>query len=137
MAEVGGALQYVTAAVAVAKFLVSQNLKATVSDIRKYFEARGELPPEGLADPDAVEFVALLTINRDLLSDLEAAANEGVTRYRDCLKKASKRQERDACDRRAERDICETLNRIKERNQGHLPTKHLRDQWSSFGCVEV
>lgn len=131
-------LQYVAAAVGVAKFLVSERLEATVSNIRAYFSQRNQEVPEDLDSTEGAALVALLVIDADLLSDLTRATHEGIYRYRECLKNADDDvRQRDACDRRGERDVCDTLNRIRDRNKDDLPTDFLREQWNSFRCVRV
>jgi len=34
----------------------------------------------------------------------------------------------------AEKEICSSLTRIKDLNQGELPTKRLKNLWNSHGC---
>ena len=136
----GGAasiLAYIDTAVGVATFLMSERLPATVENIKAFFKREKREPPPGFSPDEAQGLVALLVIDPDLLKDLTERVRKAIEVYRKCLKKATRTQENDACDRRAERDVCDTLNRIKNRNKGNLPTDMLQNQWDSFGCVEV
>jgi hypothetical protein len=136
----GGAasiLAYIDTAVAVATFLVSERLPATIENIRAYFgRSRREAPSEFSPD-EAQGLVALLVIDPDLLGDITDKVRGAIDAYRSCLRKALRPQENAACDRRAERDVCDALNRIKDRNKDELPTDFLKGQWDSFGCVRV
>ncbi len=136
----GGAasvLAYIDTAVGVATFLVSERLPATVENIRAFFRRERLEPPTGFSPEEAQGLVALLVIDPDLLDDLTDKVRGAIDSYRSCLRKASRPQENDACDRRAERDVCDTLNRIKNRNKDNLPTDFLNNQWESYGCVRV
>ncbi|TAL82580.1 MAG: hypothetical protein EPN74_16900 [Rhodanobacter sp.] len=136
----GGAasiLAYIDTAVGVATFLMSERLPATVENIRSFFKREKRDPPPNFSPDEAQGLVALLIIDPDLLKDLSERVRKAIEAYRYCLRKAVRPQENDACDRRAERDICDTLNRIKSRNKGNLPTDILNNQWHSFGCVDV
>lgn len=137
MASAPSVLDYINTFVTVATFLISEQLPVTIESIRKFFEPRGIAPPPDVTSPQALKFINLLVIDQDLLDDLTDETREGVKRYANCLKMASTTQERAACDRRAEKDVCDTLNRIKDRNEGDLPTDYLDKQWRSFGCVRV
>ena len=136
----GGAasvLVYIDTAVAVATFLVSERLPATVESIRAFFRQERREPPLGFSPDEAQGLVALLVIDPGLLADLSETGRGAIDSYRGCLRKASRTQESDACDRRAERDICDALNRVRNRNKGNLPTDFLKNQWDSYGCVIV
>ncbi|MEK6372732.1 MAG: hypothetical protein AABO58_08550 [Acidobacteriota bacterium] len=122
---------------AIATFLISEQLPVTIESIKRFFAPRGIAPPADVTSPEGVAFVNLLVIDPDLLDDLTEQTQDGVKRYRQCLKQASQPQERAACDRKAEKDVCDTLNRIKDRNEDQLPTNYLDKQWKSFGCVRV
>lgn len=128
-------LDYIRTATTVATFLISQQLAATASNIRNYFRGHSEPLAPLFEQPEEVAFVGKLVIDRELLRGLTADVSESVKAYMDCLHHSRTPQERDGCDRRAERRVCETLNRIRARNQGQLPTDYLRHQWESYGCV--
>ena len=130
-------LDYIKTATAVATFLVSGRLEATVTNIRDYFRSRPSPLAATFEQPKEVAFVAKLVINPDLLDDLTQDVQGSITDYRDCLNASTRPQERDACDRRAERRVCETLNRIRDRNDDELPTDYLNDQWTSYRCVVI
>lgn len=129
------ALEYIRTAVAVATFLMSERLPVTIQNIKSYFTKLLKERPEEFDEEDAQELISILVIDKDLLEDLKKNIGGDIKEYRECLKKADTNQERDACDRKVERSLCDTLNRIRNRNKGVLPTGHLRDQWDSFGCV--
>lgn len=136
----GGAasvLAYIDTAVAVATFLVSERLPATVESIRSFFRREEREPPPGFSPDEAQGLVALLVIDPGLLGDLTGKVRGAIDSYRNCLRNALRTQENDACDRRAERDVCDALNRIRNRNKGDLPTDFLINQWDSYGCVRV
>lgn len=137
VSDPASALQFISAAVSVAKFLVSERLAVTVSTIRDYFSGQRRPVPQALDTADGVALVSLLVIDPELLEDLTEQAEEGIEKYRACLRSASSPQERAACDRRAERDVCDTLNRIRDRNNDKLPGAFLDGQWQSFRCVRV
>ena len=130
-------LEYVNTAIAVASFLTSERLPATIESIKSYFSRRRETEPSEGFSKEAKDLIALLIIDPDLLKILEQKIRAALTGYRKCLISASTPQESDACDRTAERAICDTLNRIKNRNNGSLPGDFLSNQWNSFGCVRV
>ena len=128
----GGAasvLAYIDTAVGVATFLMSERLPATVESIRAFSRRERREPPAGFSPDEAQGLVALLVIDPGLLDDLTDRIRGAIDAYRSCLRKAERPQENDACDRRAERDVCDALNRIKNRNMGNLPTDFLNNQW--------
>jgi hypothetical protein len=131
------ALAYIDTAVRVATFLFSERLPATVQNIRAFFTRQKAEPPPGFSPDEAAGLIALLVIDKDLLDDLTGIIRDAIERYRTCLRRAARPQESDACDRRAERDICDSLNRIRNRNKDNLPTDFLKSQWDSYGCVRV
>lgn len=130
-------LQYIDTAVAVATFLVSERLPATIETIKRYFSHKGKEEPTEKFAEKSQGLIQLLVIDPGLLSTLKDKIKSAIEAYKACLSTASRPQENDACDRRAERDICDTLNRIKSRNNGVLPDHELDNQWQSFGCVAV
>src|ERR1700733_11317518 len=109
------ALAYIDTAVSVATFLLSERLPATVQNIRAFFTRQKVEPPAGFSPDEAAGLVGLLVIDEGLLKDLTHRVRDAIEGYRACLRKAVRTQESDACDRRAERDICDTLNRIRNR----------------------
>lgn len=137
MPEPISVLTYISTAVAVARFLTSEELATTIENIREYFARLGDRTPPDLDTPDALGLIELLVIDSELLDDLSRQIDRGVGAYRKCLSKASTVHERAACDRRAEKDVCDTLNRVMDRNDDELPSNYLRDQWTSFQCVRI
>jgi hypothetical protein len=130
-------LDYINTSIAIATFLISERLPATIETIRSYFVRKEERAPEGFLPEEAQSFISLLVIDKELLDDLTEKVKNSIDDYRDCLRKATRRQERDACDSRVEKDVCDNLNRIRGRNKGDLPTDYLNNQWDSFGCERV
>ena len=125
-------LSIVATAVSVAKFLVSERLAVTVTNIRAYF--RDTPPPPPLTEPQAVGLINLLVIDPGLLDILDKQTRDAIASYGNCLKAATSTGQRFACDRRAQQDVCETLDRIRQRNAGEIPTNYLKQQWQSFNC---
>jgi hypothetical protein len=125
------------AAVSVAQFLVSERLAVTIDNIRSHFRQRGEAVPDDLESAEGAKLVEVLVIHPDLLDDLQKDTQSAIGSYRKCLERAQKPQEKAACDRRAERHVCDTLNRIRDRNNDELPTDFLQAQWASFDCARV
>lgn len=140
VAFAGGAasiLAYIDTAVAVATFLVSERLPATIENIRFYFSHSRRDGPPSFNPTEAQNLIELLVIDPGLLNDLSERVGDAIESYRVCLREASRPQESAACDRRAEIAVCDALNRVRDRNNDVLPTDYLRDQWRSFGCVRV
>lgn len=130
-------LEYINTAVAIATFLISNDLKATVENVRQYFAVQKEPLDSTFLQVDEIKFVAKLIIDDDLLRELSDLANGAIHRERNCLKKATDAQSRDACARRAEKDVCDLLNRILDRNQDELPTEELKKRWLSYRCARI
>ncbi len=137
MADAPSVLNYIDTAFGVATFLISERLPATIENIRAFFVGRRQEVPAGFRLEDVQQLIALLIIDPDLLSDLMDSVRRAADEYRTCLRNVQRPQERAACDRRAERDICDTLNRVRDRNGGDIPTDYLNDQWNSYGCIRV
>lgn len=131
------ALAYIDTAVAVATFLMSERLPATIENIRAFFRRTAREQPSAFTPEEGQGLVSLLIIDPELLRDLSDIVKRAIEKYRACLRAAARPQESDACDRRAERDICDALNRIRNRNNGDLPTDFLQNQWASYGCVRI
>jgi hypothetical protein len=126
---------FVVSACNIASFLISSGLRATATNVQEFF---AEVPTkfhDDLVSDDGLELINLLVIDQDLLDDLIDDLRNSETEYRKCLRKGKTPQQRDACDRRAERRICETLNRIQDKNKDQLPTDCLRGRWTSYQCV--
>jgi hypothetical protein len=70
-----------------------------------------------------------------LLEELKNQVSEAIDEEIKCLRAASTPQAKDRCDRRAEKNVCDALNRIKDRNNNELPTDELKNQWEAYGCV--
>lgn len=130
-------LAYIDTAIGVATFLMSDRLPVTVNNIRNFFRFQKKEPPENFDIDDATPLIALLVIDPGLLEVLEGKVKNAIGAYRDCIKAANRPQEDTACDRKAERDVCDSLNRIMDRNDGVLPSQYLQKQRKSFGCVRV
>ncbi len=142
VAFAGGAssiLAYIDTAVAVATFLVSERLPATIENIQSFFSRSRRERPASFRPEEAQGLVTLLVIDPDLLDDLATRVGDAITSYRACLRNAPpfRPQESAACDRRAEIAVCDAINRVQDRNNDVLPTDYLRDQWQSFRCVRV
>lgn len=130
-------LAYIDTAIGIATFLMSDRLPVTVNNIRNFFRVQRREPPEDFDIEDSAPLVALLVIDPGLLEVLEDKVKNAIATYKNCIKAASRPQEDAACDRKAERDVCDSLNRIMDKNDGELPTQFLKNQWRSFGCVRV
>ena len=79
----------------------------------------------------------ILIINEGLFGDLVEEVKNAQDEYRKRLKNSSNANQRDAADRYVEKEVCEHLNRIRDRNKGVLPdVKDLQDAWESYKCVE-
>ncbi len=132
------ALKYLDISIKVAKFLISERLPSTVENIKSFFRRKNIEKPQNFELEEARVFVnALMNIDTRILDVLKAKVNEAINEYVDCLKSANSTQEGDACDRNAERSVCENLNRIMKKNNGNLTSEYLESQWSSFGCVKT
>jgi hypothetical protein len=77
-----------------------------------------------------------LIIDKGLLDDFTDKVKDAIKEERNCIKKAKTGQELDACGRRAEKSVCNSLNYIRERNDDDLPTDYLNDAWKSYGCIK-
>ena len=86
---------------------------------------------------DGLRLINLLVIDEGLLKTLTDQVRKAIAAYDRCLKRGKTRQDRNACDVRAERDVCEALNRIMDRNEDKIPGDFLNGQWKSFRCVRV
>lgn len=88
---------------------------------------------------EGIEFLNNLTIDpiflRELIRAIEKARKKMIQSYR----KAKNSQQRDAADAIAQREICDLLNRIMNRNNGKLPSspEFLSQAWVSYGCVKA
>lgn len=131
-------LQYIDTAIGVATFLMSERLPVTIENIRSFFRRKKVEKPEIFDPEEAKDFVAsLITIDPIILNVLNDKVKDAIASYADCLRQAISPQENAACDRRAERSVCDTLNRLMDRNIGVLPSDYLKNQWAAFGCVRV
>jgi hypothetical protein len=130
-------LKYMDTAIKVAQFLLSDNLKATVQNIRGYFQKSDTPVPEGFEPDKALNLISALTIiDPRILGVLRDQVDRAIAEYATCLQRSTTPQERDACDRRSERTVCEALNRLMDRNGGYLPhDEYLEAQWNSYGCI--
>ncbi len=127
-------LEYLNTAVTVAAFLISDDLKVTVENIRSYFE---KFPNNysKLFESEQERTLIALIIDEGLLDDLTEKINDAIEDERTCINQASTGQEYDACERRAEKKVCDPLNYIKDRNDEDLPTDYLNEKWKSYGCL--
>ncbi len=120
----------------IASLLISLGRKEiTLETIEEFREQIPQKYWKDLTSEEGLGLIALLVIDSDLLDDLTQDVQSAQGEYRRCLKRAQTSTARDACDRRAERRICETLNRIKDRNNDKLPTDFLRNTWTSYRCM--
>jgi len=136
-ASAASILAYIDTAIGIATFLISDRVPVTVTNIRNFFRVQKREPPQELDIDDVTPLIALLVIDPELLGVLNDKVKKAIGAYKDCIRVASRPQEDAACDRKAERDVCDSLNRIMDRNDGELPTRYLQNQWKSFGCVRV
>lgn len=127
-------LEYIKTGVEVATFLLSERIPATVESVRRYFRRHPNPLASQFEREQEVRLLKNLVIDPGLLGDLREDVEKAIKTYRECLRKASRPPERDACDRRAERNVCEFLNRIRDRNNEELPD-FLQNEWVSYRCV--
>ena len=123
-------------AASIASLLISVNREVVTPETIEEF--REQIPQKywkDLTSKEGLGLIALLVVDPDLLDDLTQDVQSAESEYRRCLKRAKTPTARDACDRRGERRICETLNRIMDRNDDKLPTDFLRDTWTSYKCA--
>ena len=130
-------LGYIDSVIGIATFLLSKDIPVSITNIRSYFEKKNKEIPEYFDFDDSEEFIKALIIHPDILVVLRDKVKKALKDYKKCLKKARRQQENHACDVRAEREICEILNRILDRNENKLPSEILKNQWISFGCVRI
>lgn len=131
------ALEYINTAVSLATFLISKELPATIDNIRSYFSTRKSIYAQKFQESQEIALVQKLVIDSDLLDTLKTKVKGAISDEADCVKKAKRPQENEACKRKAERNVCDHLNYIMDRNNGALPTDFLTDSWASYGCVRV
>ena len=129
------ALEYINTAVAIAGFLISQDLKVTVENVRAYFRLNPSNLNTQFEKPQELDFLHKLIIDPGLLGDLTDDVSGAISDERHCLNVASIPQEKDACGRMAEKSVCDSLNRIMDRNKDDLPTDYLKGKWQSYRCV--
>lgn len=126
---------FVSSSCSIASFLISSDLRSTIENVRKFLSEVPAKYHRELTTPEGVDWIGLLVIDPDLLDDLVERVRTSEKEYRECIRSSSSAQERDSCDRRAQRNVCETLNRIRDRNQDVLPTDFLRKRWESYRCI--
>ena len=126
---------FISSACSIASFLISSDLKATTQTVRGFLSKIPENYRDDISSEEGLKLVNLLIIDPELLDDLTDDVHNYEKDYRRCLRRGKSPQERDRCDRRAERGICETLNRIMDKNEEEIPTEYLRTRWSSHRCV--
>ena len=148
---------YIKTATAIATFLISERLEATVTNIRSYFGTNTSLATLGykrkrfnprlgysvttinsaavqFEQLQEVAFIAKLLADPDLLNDLVKDADRSIIDFRDCLEGYVWPQERDPCYYRAQDRVCEILTRISPEDADELPTDFLKDQWADCRC---
>ncbi|AGC77940.1 hypothetical protein LX97_03386 [Nonlabens dokdonensis] len=131
-------LKYIETGIKVADFLISERLSSTVENIRSFFDKKEIDKPSNFDLNEAKDFIdSLMQIDMRILDTIRKDINEAIKKYTECLKDAINRQEKNACDIRAERAVCDSLNRIMDRNGDNLPSKYLKNQWKSFKCVRI
>lgn len=127
---------FLGSAASIASLLISLGRKeVTLETIREFREQIPEKYWQDLTSEEGLRLITLLVIDPDLLDDLTRDVQSAQSEYRRCLKIAQTSTARDGCDRRVERRICETLNRIMDRNEDKLPTDFLENTWTSYRCV--
>ena len=128
------------ASLEIAKFLTSDGLRATVSSIRDFFStSRGQrIPPEVqtvfLTDEGIAFIGTLMTISQPILDYVTEEIEQAEADYVTCLRSSTTPGQRNKCDRDAEKYICETLDRAKNRNGGVLPDP-FDPVWTRYGCA--
>ncbi|MDH7447141.1 hypothetical protein [Aquimarina sp. 2201CG14-23] len=131
-------LKYIDTGIKVAEFLISERLSLTVENIRSYFDRKEVEKPSNFDPKEAKEFVgSLMKIDQRILDVISDNINDAIENYVLCLKDANGRQEKNACDIRAERAVCDSLNRIMDRNDDDLPSEYLKNQWKAFKCIRI
>jgi len=121
----------------IASYLSSINQEASSNNINDYISDIPEKYREDIISDEGIAFINLLIIDNELLNDLIKDVQVSENAYRDCLRiaRGQRSQVRDGCDRKAERLICETLNRVMDRNDSVLPTEFLKARWISYQCA--
>lgn len=133
--DAGSVFTFLASASTIASLLISADLKVTVRNVREFLSRVPREFREDLSSEEGIELINLMVIDPDLLGDLTGEVQKSERDYRRCLRKGKTPQERDRCDRRAERAICEALNRIRDRNDNDIPTEFLKKRWESYRCV--
>ena len=87
-----------------------------------------------LEDPENQRIVEALIIDKGLLDTIEKKIEQVAEDYQRRLN-ARTPQEREAADWVADRQICEWLNRVRDKNGGDLPTEKLRNFWAAHSCI--
>ena len=139
-AAAGGAavLQYIDTGIKVAEFLISERLPLTINNIRSFFNRTEDEKPLYFDPNEVKDFVgSLMKIDSRILEVIGDNINDAIDNYAICLKSANGRQEKNACDIRAERAVCDSLNRIMDKNNDELPSEYLKSQWDSFRCIRI
>lgn len=131
------ALEYINTAVTLASFLVSQDLQATAENVRSFFRRNPSDLANKFEQTHELAFVAKLVIDPELLEELSGSVADAIGEEVDCYSKATTPQKKDACARKAEKSVCDSLNRIKDRNNDDLPTSDLYNAWESYRCERV
>jgi hypothetical protein len=129
------ALEYINTAATVAGFLISQDLKVTIENVRDFFRRNPSNLSTQFERPQELAFLQRLVIDPELLEELTGEVPGAIGAEIKCLKAARTHQAKDACGRRAEKSVCDALNRIQDRNHDDLPTEYLKDRWNSYRCV--
>lgn len=136
------AIALISAACSIASYLKAYNRDVTLPNILEFLprvdtggQAALSSSQAELTSESGLQLIHFLVINPDLLEELTQHTKNSEKDYINCLRRAKRSQERDRCDRIAERSICETLNRIMDRNDGRLPTEFLIRLWASYNCV--
>ncbi|MFG1372394.1 hypothetical protein V5F32_09490 [Xanthobacter oligotrophicus] len=109
----------------------SVNIHAAIEGIRNRLTTSQQ---EALKIDGAAEFISILVIDPELLSDINKAIQLCIKRYRDRLQSGKSQAEREVADRQAERCVCENLNRVRRRNGGSLPGE-MEKWWIQYRCI--
>lgn len=138
-----GVLETIASLITIALFFRDIGLPQTTSGVpdaeamrRAMASQLGEAEQVALEMPGALEVVALLIIDPDLLDDLKRRVEDCIAKYRRAMGAGGPRGQQDVADKQAERCVCDALNRIKRRNDGKLPGGRFLDWWKSYRCVD-
>lgn len=111
--------------------LASLMMTRGVTNTRGVRRSKKDASPEMMANASTLSSV----INPRILNGYRKKIEEALHRWENEMSESDDDNEIHAIEARAERAICDFLNRIRNRNKGKLPNKKLQDMWDSFKCV--